>query len=323
MNHRLLLLLIVYTNLIMSLNIECEYGFLDSVHAYGDKYRCLVKNDIDIELPEEVDIESISGSHMRHKTDDNDIHFHINDKLIKYFPRGMGKFYKNLKGIVIWHTKLKEIHQMDLMAYPKLNNLFLSSNDIEIIEDGLFDYNLDIEVIIFENTKIFHIGLTVFGNLRKLVTLFLNGNKCTNSYSVNNRALSLKVIRDIRRTCTSSDFVNLMRKLENLEEISENSVIANSQIFSQNVMNYLTEFKDSKFANFAPLKQRFQNFIQRKIKSALDGACSIEDRQQNILHAVDMKIEELESRLTRKIEEIFDEKLEKVMENVRKIMAML
>ena len=155
-------MLFVCINLVLSLDIECDYGIFDSRYAYGDKYRCLVKNNIDIDLRGEEEIKTITGTHMSGKSDDSDIHLHISSKAIQYFPRGMEKFYKNLKGIIIWHSQLKEIHQEDLKSYPDLNNLYLSGNDIEIIEDGLFDYNPDIEVIIFEKTKLFHISPTAF-----------------------------------------------------------------------------------------------------------------------------------------------------------------
>ncbi|CAG9811682.1 unnamed protein product [Chironomus riparius] len=315
---RLSLVILVYIHLVLSLDIECEYGIFDSNHAYGDKYRCLVKNAIDIDLPDEVQIESITGDHMSGKSDDSDIHFHIS-KQIQYFPRGLEKFYKNLKGIIIWHSQLKEIHQDDLKPYPDLNNLYLSGNGIEIIEDGLFDYNPDIKVIIFENTKLFHISPTAFNNLANLKTLFFNGNICTNLYSVQNRAVTLKVIKGVKNSCTSSDFLSLKKKLENLEEVSGNSIIASSQIYSQNVINFQTEFKDSKFATFSPLKQRFQKLI----KSSNENSCHLEEPYQNILKVVDSKIEDLESRMTRKIEEILDEKLEKVMINVKKIITLI
>jgi hypothetical protein len=326
------------TNIAISINIECDYGIFDSSHAYGDKYRCLVKNDIKIILPEDVYIESVIGTHNGGKTNDNDIHFHISSKSVQYFPRGMEKFFKNLKGIVIWHTQLKEIHQEDLKPYRNLNNLYLSGNDIEIIEDGLFDYNPDIEVIIFENTKLFHISPTVFNNLTKLITLFFNGNVCTKLLSIRDRATTSNVISGVKKSCISSEFLNLMKKLENLEEMTKISVLRNSQGFSQNFINFQTEFKDSKFPTFSPLKEKYEKFITTLTKSTYDDSCDngvnivknlkfkieqdIEDSQANILSAVDSKIKDLEDRLTRKIEDV-DEKLEKVMTNLKKIVTMM
>lgn len=305
-------------NLVSSLHINCEYGIFDNRHAYGDKYRCLVQNTIDVVFPEEVYIDTLSGTHADGKTNDNDIHFFIDSKSIQYFPRGMEKFFKNLKGIIIWHTLLKEIHQEDLKPYPNLNNLYLSDNDIEIIEDGLFEYNLDLEVIIFEKTKLIHIGPTVFSHLTKLTTLFFNGNKCTNLYSVKDRALTLKVITGVRNSCVSSVFLKFKKMMENLEEIPRNSVIASSPIYSQKVMDLQTVFKDSSFANFPPLKQKLQNLIEFNIISTHQDSCQVENVEQNILKAVDAKIEDLESRL-----KMLDEKLEKVMTNVKTILTML
>jgi len=346
---------------VVPLNIKSKCG-VQNYHAVGNKYYCAVANDIVIDSPEQALIETLTTSHTSGKSDDDEIYFHISTKSIQYFPRGMEKFYKNLIGIVIWHTQLKEIHQDDLKPYPKLNNLYLSGNDIEFLEEGLFDFNPHLETIVFENTKLFYISSTVFDKLTKLNTLYLAGNKCTGETSFQDRTATLKIINSVKTSC-ASDFVNLNRKLENLEKISKNLNFANAQIFSQNLINFQTEFSESKMANFPILKQKLQKLMEIKINSpyedtlnnlgdALNGFVTatnsysmmdekltninqklsimkqkmeqdLQDTQQNMLKAMDSKIEDLESRLTRKIEEILDQKLEKVMTNIRKIVTVL
>ena len=125
--------------------------------AVGNKYRCFVKNNLVIDSPEKVQIDAVSGTHISRKSNDGEIYFHIDGKPIQYFPRGIEKFFRNLKGIAIWGTKIKEIHQEDLKPYKNLNCLYVRSSNIGIIEEGLFDFNPDMEAIIFPALKIFHI----------------------------------------------------------------------------------------------------------------------------------------------------------------------
>lgn len=212
------------------LDIDCTYS-LYNFHAVGDQYRCLVSNDIIIYSKENTQINTLKGTHVSGKDDDSEIYFHIDSKPIQYFPRGMEKFFKNLRGIAIWHTHLKEIHQEDLKPFPNLNNLHLTKNDIEIIQKDLFDYNPELEFVIIENAKIVHIVSTVFDNLSKLTNLYLYGNKCTSQHSFNNRTETISVINSIKQTCIGADYLSLEKKLENLEEISENSVLAGSKNF--------------------------------------------------------------------------------------------
>ncbi|KAL7014518.1 hypothetical protein ACKWTF_015981 [Chironomus riparius] len=351
MNSKMLLFCLMTITYVMSLNIECNCGD-QNYHAVGSKYYCAVISDFIIDSQNQVQIETLKNSHISGKSDDDDIYFHISTKSIQYFPRGLEKFYKNLKGIVIWHTQVKEIHLEDLKEYPKLTFLNLSGNKIEIIQDDLFDFNPDLEVIVFENMKLIHIGATTFDSLTKLSTFYLSGNPCTNESSLKDRTATLKVISSLKSSCISSEFTSLKRKIENLEHISKNLNFANSPIFSQNLINFQEEFTASKFASFSPLKQKFQNLIELKIKSPyedLSGVLSgfmtsansysiieeklthlklkidqdLEDTQKNMLKAVDLKIQHLENRLTRKMEEILDEKLEKVMVSIGKIVTML
>ncbi|CAG9811680.1 unnamed protein product [Chironomus riparius] len=344
-----LLVCLMTITYVLSLNIECNCGD-QNYHAVGSKYYCAVISDFIIDSQNQVQIETLKNSHISGKSDDDDIYFHISTKSIQYFPRGLEKFYKNLKGIVIWHTQLKEIHQEDLKKYPKLNFLNLSGNKIEIIQDDLFDFNPDL--IVFENMKLIHIGATTFDSLTKLSTFYLGGNPCTNESSLKDRTATLKVISSLKSSCISSEFTSLKRKIENLEQISKNLNFANSPIFSQNLINFQEEFTASKFINFSILKQKLQRLMDLKIKSpyenlggVLSGFMSsansysiieeklthlklkidqdLEDNQQNMMNTMDLKIQHLENRLTTKMEEILDEKLEKVMISIGKIVTML
>jgi hypothetical protein len=207
---------------------------------------------------------------MSGKSNNDEIYFQARDKLIEYFPRGLEKFFTKLTGIAIWGSQLKEIHQDDLKSYTKLKYFSLTKNNIEVIGDGLFDYQPDIEVIIFERSKIVHISPTVFDNLPKLTTLYLIGNKCTSKDFFNNRTGVLEVIKSVKSTCISPDFTKLDEKLTNLELNSKYLIPGNFTAFKKNVQNFEADLENSKFSNSQPLKERISRISFWKQLEILD-----------------------------------------------------
>lgn len=97
---------------------------------------------------------------------------------MNFFPTNLSEKFKNLIAIRIRSCQLKEIHQNDLKPFINLIYLNLDINPIEILEEGLFDFNLHLEVIWFENNKIRSIGQTTFDKLNVLRDLDLSENKC-------------------------------------------------------------------------------------------------------------------------------------------------
>jgi hypothetical protein len=231
-----------------------------------------VSNDLNILSPESAEIDKVNGIHMSGKSNESEIYFHSENKIIKHFPRGLEKFFKNLIGIAIWHSQLQEIHQEDLKHYTKLKYLNLFTNNIKIIEDGLFYYQADIEVIVFERCKIFHIITTVLDYLFKLSTLLLNENQCTNKFAINNQTGVREVIRSIKSTCISSNYTKLDEKLKNIERKSKNLNNVNILSFSNDFQNFSDDLQNSKFSGYHFFEKRITAvsslvFLWNKIES--------------------------------------------------------
>ena len=90
-----------------------------------------------------------------------------------------------------------------MKPFSKLINLDLSNNDIEALDDGLFDFNLNLEVILFFGNKIFYIGSTVFSIATKLSYLNLENINCTSKKAETIEAVKL-FIKEIKNTCYQS-----------------------------------------------------------------------------------------------------------------------
>ena len=91
-----------------AVNLDCSYGNFEYVVA-GTAYQCGVANNLSMTSPEEAVIRSVSGIHMSGKTNDDVTAFHVYSKTIEFFPRGLEKFFKNLKAIDIKNNQIRQI----------------------------------------------------------------------------------------------------------------------------------------------------------------------------------------------------------------------
>lgn len=123
---------------------------------------------------------------------------------INYFPRGFETFFGNIKAIFIRNSNLKEIHQGDLKSFSKLVEIYLHENSLEVLEEGLFDFNLNLEFVSFENNEIAHIGPNVFDHLNKLRYLYFDSNSCINKFAYNSISEVKNVIQIVKSQCTNS-----------------------------------------------------------------------------------------------------------------------
>jgi Leucine-rich repeat (LRR) protein len=124
---------------------------------------------------------------------------------------------------------LKEIHQSDLKPFPKLKCLELFHNEIETLEEGLFDFNTELEMIWLSSNKIFHIDPEIFNHLiGKLRYLSLDANECISDFATNDTKKVAEIVENISKKCVNSKiygdkiFTKIEEKIENLEIEQEN-----------------------------------------------------------------------------------------------------
>jgi len=211
------------------------------------KYFQLIRNSLDITSFDAAQVDSISGTHQAGFNDDNVNAFRIHEiGQLHYFPRGLNKFFKNLQGLAINYSGLKEIHQRDLKDFPKLELLYLFGNNLEILEENLFEFNPNLEIISLRYNKITHIDPNVFSKQNKLHSLNFESNKCIESYATNPSEVQT-IIRIANYRCTNENYSNLEQKVKKLEIESKNS---KSENLKEKVKNLENEIKNSEFSNF-------------------------------------------------------------------------
>lgn len=228
-------------------------------------YNCFVSNSLDIYQPEDAEITKVTGLHFSGKSSDSEVVFYSYNKNVHFFPKGLEKIYKNLNGIILYSEPINFIQQSDLKAYTKLVFLQLADTKIEILEDGIFDFNPQLKYLALNENKIFHIGLTVFDKLDNLVSLYLDKNVCMNQRSQNSKSGVANVIKTAQKQCISTEFFGLDEKFLKLEEEMEKLNYKNFDIFEKKVQRLESQFIRSKFANFTLLQEKLEKLKEATV----------------------------------------------------------
>lgn len=185
-------------------HVECDFysGIWD---VLGTIYYCSVRNEVSIASLDESILTSVSGLHSRNKSDHDVVGFYIFNKTVSYFPKGLGEIFQNLNSIWIYNCHYKNISQSDVAVYSNLIYLYLGHNDIEVLEQGIFDYNPKLKAVFLHYNKISQIDSNIFDNLSQLVTLDIRSNACINMSAENDIKEVQKIIQNVKNKCQNLD----------------------------------------------------------------------------------------------------------------------
>jgi len=240
-----------------AVDLECNFNIGPDYGAVGPIYRCEVKTNLNIKSPEDAIINAISGTHMSGKTNDDVLTFDAMSKIIDYFPKGLEKWFKNLKAIRMLNGRLKQISQSDLKPFPNLVYLEIQNTDIQILEDDLFTNHPNIQVVWLLSNKIFHVGKNVFNNMNDITWLGFESNPCISINALNNSTAAKLIIDSLKTKCFDVNFANFSQNIANIENESKTLTFDNFQVWSRKVKGLEKEFQTSKFAYLTSIKERF------------------------------------------------------------------
>ncbi|XP_070495305.1 putative leucine-rich repeat-containing protein DDB_G0290503 [Chironomus tepperi] len=267
----LLILSMLHLDTSDSVTLQCQFQSQSWIVIHNTYY-CHVQNPVNIFTIDSAYIDQITGSHLNNGTNNDVTGLYIPNKMTFYFPRGLEKVFKNLKGIEISDCGLKVVHQSDLKAHPKLVELYLNNNQLDVLENGLFDFNSNLELIHLSGNKISFIDFNVFDNLVKLRFLYLDSNSCID-WKIENDFMAIHgLIKSAIGRCNDADYLAIdqtIRKLE-IESKSLNSVDFKDKL---NVLEI--EVKKSKFVNY--FEQKLQFFQADQMKRSLEEISTVPD----------------------------------------------
>ncbi|CAG9810774.1 unnamed protein product [Chironomus riparius] len=207
--------------------IDCAFNSKTGYAIIGQVYQCEVQNNLSLLSRDVLVIESATGTHASLKTNDDVISLQIFDKGVQFVPRGLDKVFKNLRSIYIHLSKIQEVRQADLKSLPNLIYFQIRDSELRFIEDGIFDFNPNLEVVWLINNKIFHFDTNVFKNLNKISWLGLTSNVCMNTMVQGNVVEAKALIDSVKVKCFDSEFYEFKENLKKLEIEEENLKLEN------------------------------------------------------------------------------------------------
>jgi len=109
------------------------------------------------------------------------------------------------------------VSKLELKPYSSLSIFDLEGNELEVIEEGLFEFNPSLQYVSFARNKILHIDENVFKKLSSLSYLNLVSNVCVNDGPIINSALVRQLVGNLNATCINSDYVRFADQLKSIE----------------------------------------------------------------------------------------------------------
>lgn len=234
-------------------------------------YECNVKNDPKIKSNKTTKVISKSGQHVKGRTDNDEIYFFVMSKTVSYFPSGLEKIFTSLVGISICYCGLKEVKQNDLKPHTKLTFLNLNFNEIEILDEGLFDFNLILKHVGLEGNNFIHINPTIFDKLFNLVSLCMFNNKCIDECTKSDAGTAKKIIRNVKINCRNPIYSRLDDKLTKFEDELKYLTMERKINFTNDLSSFQVELNSSIFAfSIADLQERSQNLLKKVNSTQLE-----------------------------------------------------
>jgi len=227
---------------------------------------------MNVNLPNSVNIENATGLHtygMNNDKVDGFVTKTIN-RNIKYFPQGIENIFQNLKLLYIEFGRLKEVHQADLKPFPKLISLSVEQNDIEILEEGLFDSNPNLKIIFLTANKIFHIHEDIFNNLFNLNFLFIERNPCIDMESERNSTAIREIQKYIKENCQDDKYFAIHKKFSALLLETQNSNYEDSKKFIDKIQNLENQMENSRIEHAENMREQFE-LLEYRQQNHLDS----------------------------------------------------
>lgn len=300
--------------------MECNYDSATWGNL-GRIYHCEVQNSISVTSLEESIITSITGIHKFGRNSEYVRGFWIDNKIVHYFPKGLSELFENLVAISICRSQLKEINQSNLREFPNLLYIQAYGNDIEVLEEGLFDLNPKLSFIDLGTNKISKVHPDIFKNLIDLVYLYFNGNSCIDEDAKNDVSAVRNLIQHVITECPIP-----IKSIDSecpkvcLSKIGELTSITLSNIDSLNKIKNTVEIMkenipkkhNETFVNFDERADIVEDKVVGNDKQIEDINLKLKEIHDKILQSMDPKFGELKKEVNDKIGNL-EEKLDKIL----------
>lgn len=99
-------------------------------------------------------------------------------QVMHFMPRFEKNLAQRLKGIFFYDCHMKAIERDDMRQFPNVESLTLGQNNLEWLDDDLFEFNPKLKLVNVAFNQISMIGAKTFEPLKNLKELWVGGNVC-------------------------------------------------------------------------------------------------------------------------------------------------
>lgn len=198
------------------MDVECIF-FKQKQNSGKDSYVCAV-NSVSI-TKRFTKIATFKGTHIAGKTNADVDTIRFEDTTVHYFPRGVPLIFPNLTELTIRSCGLKEVSQMDLFGFDKIEVIHLERNALKSLPDDLFKNMPQVEKVWF--------GFNKIESLRSdLILSIKNQIKCISF--VRNGALDAFHVPNNSSSISLDELMNVIDELTSQREILARAVLEES-----------------------------------------------------------------------------------------------
>lgn len=106
------------------------------------------------------------------------IYFSAFNKKFSTFPKGLHKYFPDLRHFTMDNCALTSISSADLAPWPKLYYFSVARNNIKTLDGDLFQNSPSLTIIKFEDNLIETVGINLLSGLPKLRKANFSRNRC-------------------------------------------------------------------------------------------------------------------------------------------------
>ncbi|XP_070501453.1 uncharacterized protein [Chironomus tepperi] len=329
-----------------SIALSCNYNKAWTYQVLGAIYRCQVKGKLNITSYDDAKMDSATGTHETYqkqvyeygydysygsyrnhyvtktltRTNAEVYGIDIRGMTVEYFPRDIATVFASTQLLIIQDSHLKAVNQTDLKPLTSLYVLDLEGNEIEILEQGLFDFNSYLSWVSLAHNKILHVDLNVFDKSGSLTTLNFASNKCVSPVIAHDSGAVKQALIEIKDACQDPAYLRLNNTIKAVRKELETVKLKNFKQFSDKLYGLQQDFKNSEWAAFPRFIEDVHNLTNHKKFLGLENMYAIKTRIADVeVKDMTQRVKDIEPELTDFDEaaaEEIDEKLEELTEKL-------
>lgn len=139
----------------------------------------------------------------------------ISYQTVYFMPEFEASFARQMLGLKVTDCYMKSIEKDDLRQFPDLTHLDLSDNEIEWLDDDLFEFSSKVRIVNFDANRISMIGARTWEPLKNLQVIFFIRNECLSTLAYTNSEILELQAKFLTQCAYDSEIIEeKKRKLE-------------------------------------------------------------------------------------------------------------